>query len=117
MTVDLPPSLACGWILQNMSNGIPPLYLAQAITYSVLLPVNSVGVVLNIVLICQKKTTFLVRVFTYFSFAVTLFLGILWLNSIAAFKPGQSMIGYCRAMEWPYSKGGLSIVFLYDSFS
>ena len=129
MAVFSPPSLACDWVLQNIdinipplyqqnkSVDIPPLYLAQAITYSLLLPVSFVGLILNIVVICRKKTTFLVRGFNYFSFAVTLLLGILWLNSIAAFNPDGSMVGYCRVMVWSYSEGGLSIVFLMITIS
>ena len=75
----------------NVSNvtNVEPIYLAQAIIYSVELPVSIVGLILNIVFICRKKTNFLVRVFVYTSIPITLFLVVFWFVNIPAFNPDQ----------------------------
>ena len=57
-------------IFPNISR-ISPVYLAQAVLHSVDLPISFVGMILSLVLICRKKTNFLVRVFVYSTFPLT----------------------------------------------
>ena len=80
----------------NVSNftNVEPIYLAQAIIFSVELPVSLVGVILNIIFVCRKKTNFLVRVFVYTSIPTALFLVIFWFVNIPAFNP-QQLAGIC----------------------
>ena len=75
---------------------IPLIYLAQAIIYSVELPLSLVGVILNIVFIIRKKTNFLMRVFVYLSISMTFLLGVYWFANIPAFKP-RLFWGICSA--------------------
>ncbi len=51
---------------------IPKLILAQIILFSLELLFSIIGLVLNIVFVCRKKTNFLVRLFVYSSVATTL---------------------------------------------
>ncbi len=65
---------------------LPRVYIVQAAVLSVhvvFIP-SSVGMVLNIVFICRRKTNFLVRGIVYMTVITTLQLGALWLWSIPA---------------------------------
>ena len=61
--------------------------------------------ILSLVFISGKKTNFLVRVFAYFTVPVTLLPTVLWLNNFPAFKPSQSLVGYCYSVLQLYLPG------------
>ena len=50
---------------------------------------------MSLIFICRKKTNFLMRVFFYSSVITTLILGVSWIYSVPAFKPGISMFEFC----------------------
>ena len=65
---------------------VPPIYLIQAIFFSIMFPVSLIGTILSILCICRRKTDFLLRVFVYVSITITLLLGVHWLYNVSAFK-------------------------------
>ena len=94
------------YFLPNISQThFAPFYVAQAVLHSVDLPMSLIGTILSLVFICLKKTNFLVRVFAYSTFPLTLLLMMLWLNNFAAFKPSQSLYGYCNSVLELYLPG------------
>ncbi len=86
----------------NINTTLPDVYIAQAAVLSVVFPLSFVGTVLNIVFICRRKTNFLVRRIVYMTVITTLQLGALWLWSIPAFKPDESMYNFCYQVERVY---------------
>ena len=113
----------------NINTTLPDVYIAQAAVLSVVFPLSFVGMVLNIVFICRRKTNFLVRRIVYMTVITTLQLGALWLWSIPAFKRDESMFHFCyqvRRVYFSVAKSGLlwitailvcSIYFTLVSFS
>ena len=94
----------------NINTTLPDVYIAQAVVLSVVFPLSFVGMVLNIVFICLRKTNFLVRRIVYMTVVTTLQLGALWLWSIPAFKPDESMLNFCNEVKLVYislAYGGL----------
>ncbi len=79
----------------NINTTLPDVFIVQAVVLSVVFPLSFVGMVLNIVFICRRKTNFLVRRIVYMTVITTLQLGALWLWSIPAFKPDESMFYFC----------------------
>ena len=59
-------------LLAEQLEAIPKLILAQQVLFSLELLFSIIGLVLNIVFVCRKKTNFLVRLFVYSSVATTL---------------------------------------------
>ena len=103
------PRSACDYIVQSYSGSylpqkatidVPTVYLAQAILYSLEFPVSVVGTIISLIFICRRKTDFHVRVFTYLSVVTTLILGISWMFSVPAFKPGISMVEFCNYFSY-----------------
>ena len=91
------------WRYPNTNiNTTLPVYIAQAVVLSVVFPLSFVGTVLNIVFICRRKTNFLVRRIVYMTVITTLQLGVLWLWSIPAFKPDESMFNFCDTVKLVY---------------
>ena len=78
---------------------LPRVYIVQAAVLSVVFILSSVGMVLNIVFVCRRKTNFLVRRIVYITVITTLQLGVLWLWSIPAFKPDKSMLNFCNEVN------------------
>ena len=109
------PQSACDYIVQhNATNeySVPSVYLAQAIIYSLEFPVSVVGTIISLIFICRRKTNFLMRVFVYSSVNTTLILGISWIYSVPAFKPGISMVVFCNLFSYTilYTIGTLSLL-------
>ncbi len=102
--------MECSYLDSNLSyypylpniNTTLPVYIAQAVVLSVVFPLSFVGTVLNIVFICRRKTNFLVRRIVYMTVITTLQLGVLWLWSIPAFKPDESMFNFCAKVQRVY---------------
>ena len=98
----------------NINTTLPGVYIAQAVVLSVVFPLSSVGMVLNIVFICRRKTNFLVRRIVYMTVNTTLHLGALWLWSIPAFKRDKSMLNFCYHAKDVYislaNSGGMLII-------
>ena len=86
----------------NINTTLPDVYIAQAVVLSVVFPLSFVGMVLNIVFICRRKTNFLVRRIVYMTVITTLQLGALWLWSIPAFKQDESMLNFCDTVRLVY---------------
>ena len=108
MTLNYPAQSACDYIVQdNVTNeySVPSVYLAQAIIYSLEFPVSVVGAIMSLIFICRRKTNFLMRVFVYSSAVTTFFLGISWVYSVPAFKPGISMVEFCVNFFYLYVYG------------
>ena len=98
------------YLPQNATIDVPPVYLAQAIIYSLEFPVSAVGTIMSLIFICRRKTNFLVRVFVYSSVVTTLIIGILWIHSVPAFKPGISMVAFCNNIFDLYALGTQSLL-------
>ena len=102
------------WRYTNINTTLPGFFIAQAAVLSVVFPLSFVGMVLNIVFICRKKTNFLVRRIVYMTVITTLQLGALWLWSIPAFKQDESMFGFCDKIRDVYfsvaNSGGMWII-------
>ena len=90
------------WRDPYINTTLPDVYIAQAVVLSVVFPLSFVGMVLNIVFICRRKTNFLVRRIVYMTVITTLQLGALWLWSIPAFKPDESMFNFCAKVQRVY---------------
>ena len=86
----------------NINTTLPHVFIVQAVGLSVVFPLSFVGMVLNIVFICRRKTNFLVRRIVYMTVITTLQLGALWLWSIPAFKPDESMFNFCYQVRDVY---------------
>ena len=84
----------------NINTTLPGVFIAQAVVLSVVFPLSFVGMVLNIVFICRRKTNFLDSLHT--TVITTLQLGALWLWSIPAFKPDESMFNFCYQVRDVY---------------
>ncbi len=87
----------------NINTTLPDVFIVQAVVLSVVFPLSFVGMVLNIVFICRRKTNFLVRRIVYMTVITTLQLGALWLWSIPAFKPDESMLYFCYQVKRVYT--------------
>ncbi len=98
----------------NINTTLPDVFIVQAAVLSVVFPLSFVGMVLNIVFICRRKTNFLVRRIVYMTVITTLQLGALWLWSIPAFKPDESMYNFCDTVRLVYfsvvQSGGMWII-------
>ena len=90
------------WRDPYINTTLPDVYIAQAVVLSVVFPLSFVGMVLNIVFICRRKTNFLVRRIVYMTVITTLQLGALWLWSIPAFKQDESMFNFCDIVRRVY---------------
>ncbi len=104
------------WYPYSINTTLPDVYIAQAVVLSVVFPLSFVGMVLNIVFICRRKTNFLVRRIVYMTVITTLQLGVLWLWSIPAFKRDESMFNFCYQVRYVYfsvvQSGGMWIIAL-----
>ncbi len=85
--------------LRYYPTNMPGIYIAQVAVLSVVFPLSFVGMVLNIVFNCRRKTNFLVRRIVYITVITTLHLGALWLRSILAFKLVESMFNLCNELN------------------
>ncbi len=85
----------CYLVNDSNPDSMPDVYIAQAVVFSLAFPLSFIGMVLNIVFICLKKTNFLVRRIVYTTVPTTLQLGALWLWSIPAFKRDDSWYQFC----------------------
>ena len=79
----------------NSTTTVPDVYIAEAAVLSVMFPLSFIGMVLNIVFICRKKTNFVVRRMVYLTVITTLQLGALWFASIPAFKRDDLLYQFC----------------------
>ena len=86
----------------HINTTLPDVFIAQAVVLSVVFPLSFVGMVLNIVFICRRKTNFLVRRIVYMTVITTLQLGVLWLWSSPAFKRDESMFNFCAKVQRVY---------------
>ena len=89
--------------LPTINITLPDVFIVQAVVLSVVFPLSFVGMVLNIVFVCRRKTNFLVRRIVYVTVITTLQLGALWLWSIPAFKRDESMFNFCDEVEQVYT--------------
>ena len=89
----------CNYFDDSNPDSMPDVYIAQAAVLSVVFPLSFIGMVLNIVFICRKKTTFLVRRIVYMTVITTLQLGALWFSSIPTFKRDHSISWYQFCMD------------------
>ena len=87
----------CSYLANDSTTTLPGVYIAQVAVLSVAFPLSFIGMVLNIVFICQKKTNFLARRIVYLTVVTTLQLGTLWFSSIPTFKrdPPISRYQFC----------------------
>ena len=87
----------CSYLANDSTTTLPGVYIAQVAVLSVAFPLSFIGMVLNIVFICQKKTNFLARRIVYLTVVTTLQLGALWFSSIPTFKrdPPISRYQFC----------------------
>ncbi len=87
----------CSYLANDSTTTLPGVYIAQVAVLSVAFPLSFVGMVLNIVFICRKKTNFLARRMVYLTVVTTLQLGALWFSSIPTFKrdPPISRYQFC----------------------
>ena len=97
-----PGSYPWSYPYPNINTTLPDVFIAQAVVLSVVFPSSFVGMVLNIVFICRRKTNFLVRRIVYMTVITTLQLGALWLWSIPAFKQDESMFNFCNKVKCVY---------------
>ena len=63
-------------LCQMQLEATPKFTLAQIVLFSLELLFTFIGLVLNIVFVCRKKTNFLTRLFVYLSVATTLLVGL-----------------------------------------
>lgn len=86
---------ACSYIVANVT--VPLVYFSQAIIFSLEFLLSVVGLILNILFLCQKSTTFFERIFVYVSIAVTPLVGISWLLGLPALlERTASVVEFCE---------------------
>ncbi len=87
----------CTYLVNDSTTTLPNVYIAQVAILSFVFPLSFVGMVLNIVFICRKKTNFLVRRTVYLTVVTTLQLGALWFSNIPTFErdPYISRYQFC----------------------